>query len=177
MQLPRQPKIEIRKIDQHGGVRAASFRLSHHLAKALINSRQVFDDLSQSHHRNLVRVDDELASGLLHPLAAHTEELQRKLRRSPGGFLAKGFDQLRPIKLARSLSRGDENSHLRIMTFGSWDARSTRMWVPHPFAGLAAGAACSSRRLVRNGSLVLRRDSPEDALQFSSPGFIFPVRR
>src|ERR1035438_6097198 len=69
VQLARQAKIEVRKVDQHGSVRTASFRFSHHAAKALVDPRQVLDDLGQSHHRDLVRVGHEFASGLLHPLS------------------------------------------------------------------------------------------------------------
>jgi hypothetical protein len=55
---------------------------------------------------------------LLHALAAHAEEFQGEPHRSPGGFLAKRLDQLSAVKFARSLSRGDKDSHVRIMTFG-----------------------------------------------------------
>src|SRR5271166_425320 len=100
VQLTREAKIEIRKVDQDSSVRVAAFCLGHHAAKALVDARQVLDDLGQSHHCDLVRVDHEFASGLLHPLAAHAEELQGELRRSPGAFLTKGLDQFGPVKFA-----------------------------------------------------------------------------
>ncbi len=87
MQFARQPKIEVGKVDQHRRVRTPPFRLGHDFAKQPEDARQMFDHFRQPHHRDLVGVDHQLASGLLHPLAAHAKKLQLSCFRMPDSFL------------------------------------------------------------------------------------------
>jgi hypothetical protein len=76
----------------------------------------VFHNFRQSDDGDFVGVDDQVASSLLHPMAAHAEKLRGRF--FVGGEPAQSFHQTGAVQLARSFSRRDEKSHLGIMTFG-----------------------------------------------------------
>src|ERR1700690_3993328 len=61
VQLARQAQVEIRKVDQHGGVWESLFGLAHHFAKAAIDERNVLDDLDNADFGDLARIHQKVA--------------------------------------------------------------------------------------------------------------------
>ena len=81
MQLARQAKIEVGKVDEHGCVGLSPLGLGHHFVKQPEDARQVLHHFGQPDDGDFVGVDHQIASSLLHPLAADAEKLQRPLLR------------------------------------------------------------------------------------------------
>jgi len=61
MQLTRQTQVEVGEVDQDGCVRFALRGFRHQMLEAAANVRQVPDHLHQSHHGNLIGVDQSSA--------------------------------------------------------------------------------------------------------------------
>src|SRR6516162_9629228 len=98
LQLPRQPEVEIGKVNQHGDLGPAAVHRSHHLAKQSINARQMSHHLRKANNRDLMSIDNQIASSLSHRLAAHSEELSTARLATLAQLLAKSFDQASAIQ-------------------------------------------------------------------------------
>ncbi len=117
MKLARQPQVEVGKVDEHGRVGPAPFGLAHDLAKAAIDGRDVPDDLDDADFGDFSRVDQQLAAGLAHLLAANAKELDGSVAAGLlRGQTAQSLNQLCAIELAGSFAGGDQDSHGLIMT-------------------------------------------------------------
>src|SRR5258708_567623 len=74
IEIARQPQVEVREVDEHGGVGLAPRGFRHQMLEAPSDIGKMFYHLHQSNHRNFIGVDQQLASGSAHLLAAHAEE-------------------------------------------------------------------------------------------------------
>ena len=77
VQLARQTKVEVGEIDKHGSVGLAPLGFGHHFVKQPEDARQMLHHFGQSDHGDLIGVDHQVASSLLHALAADAEKFQR----------------------------------------------------------------------------------------------------
>src|SRR5664280_1118161 len=116
VQLARQAQIEIGEVDEHRGVWPSPFGLAHNFAEAAIDERNVLDDLDNADFGDLSRIHQKVATGGAHLVSANAEELQIGRRSLVRELAAQSFHQLRAIKFAGGLSRGDEDTHTGIMT-------------------------------------------------------------
>jgi hypothetical protein len=94
MQFTRQAQIEIREVDQDGGVRLAARGFGHQVLEAAANVRQVLYDLNQPDHGDIFGVDQQLAAGGAHLFSAHAEES------GAGGKPAQRVNKLRTVGIA-----------------------------------------------------------------------------
>ena len=81
VKLARQAQVEVGKVDEHGCVGTAALGFAHHLAKAAIDGGNVLDDLDDADFGDLPRVNQQVASGVAHLLAADAEELDGRCGR------------------------------------------------------------------------------------------------
>src|SRR5664280_2627267 len=116
VELARQAQVEFGEVDEHRGVWPSPFGLAHHFAEAAIDERNVPDDLDNADFGNLSRIHQKVATGGAHLVSANAEELQLERRSLVRELAAQSFHQLRAIKFAGGLSRGDEDTHTGIMT-------------------------------------------------------------
>lgn len=91
-QLARKSQIEIRKINQDGDVWTTTLDFPNHLVEQTIDTWQVADDLGQSNHRNLMRIDNEIAPCIAHGIPANSEELDVVAIVSLAHLLPQGVD-------------------------------------------------------------------------------------
>ena len=77
------------------------------------------DNLGDADDRQILGVDDDVAPGFPHALAARPEKCQsgREVR-SRHRMSAQRFDQLRAIHFSRRFSCGDEDLHFAIVREG-----------------------------------------------------------
>ena len=111
VQLARQAQVEVGEVDEHGGVRTASLGFANHLAKAAIDRGNVLDDLDDADLGDLSRIDQQIAAGGAHLLAAHAEELDAGRRIGLGDLPPQSLDQLCAVEFAGGFARRDQNSH------------------------------------------------------------------
>src|SRR5262249_47451211 len=74
VEFPRQPQIEIRKINKDRGIRPALLCLGDHVLELAPNGGKVGDDFNQAYDCHLTGVDKKLASGDAHLVAAHAKK-------------------------------------------------------------------------------------------------------
>src|ERR1051326_3464768 len=73
MQLACQPQVEVREVDQDGGVGLALRSFGHQMLEAAADVRQVFDHFNQPDDGDIFRIDQQLAAGGTHLFSAHAK--------------------------------------------------------------------------------------------------------
>ena len=111
VQFAGQAQVKVGEVDEHSGVRPATFRLADDLPKPAINRRNVLDDLDDADLGNLSRIDQQIAACGAHLVAAHSEELDVGRRIGLGDLPAQSLDQLCAVEFAGGFARRDQNSH------------------------------------------------------------------
>src|ERR1700724_3362821 len=97
----RQEAVEVGKIDEHRAVGTALARGGFETPEGPRQRRKLFEDLGDSHDRELLREDHPIESGRGQTLPAHSKRGETRSLRAQGG------EQPRAMPIARGLAAGD----------------------------------------------------------------------
>jgi hypothetical protein len=106
MKLARQAKVELREIDEHGGIWAAPVNFCEQAAELAVDARQVRHHFGQSQDGNVFGVDHNLATGGAQTLTAQPEALDASRVKPVGARRRAAPPRAYRRRLRRRRSRG-----------------------------------------------------------------------
>ena len=120
--LPRDAPVERRRVNHHRQIRPPFIGRAQQLLIEAENLRQMADDFRDADHRQILRVDNDLAAGSAHSLAARAKKCDLRIcssakrpRITRGHARFERLHQLRAVHFAGRFPGRDQNPHPAIV--------------------------------------------------------------